>query len=340
MGLWQFIARRVLQSLVVLFFVSMATFALMHAVPGDPLAAVIGERQADRPEIRAALNARYGLDKPLPVQYVYYIRRVVLHGDLGTTITTRQPVATALGKFIPATIELSVAAMIFAIGIGVPLGILAAIRQNRWQDHIARFLSLIGTAMPVFWLGLLASYLISFKLRWLPRAGFKDTGMKVPERHTGFMSIDAVIGGDWTFLNSYLHHIILPAFVLGSYAMGIIARMLRSSLLTSLQDDYVRTARAKGLGEFSVVRGHALRNALIPTITVIGLTFASLLAGAVLTETIFSWPGVGQFAVTMALKLDYPGLLGVTLFVAVAYIVVNLVVDVLYGFLDPRIRSG
>jgi peptide/nickel transport system permease protein len=340
MGLWQFIARRLLQSLVVLFFVSMATFTLMHAVPGDPLAAVIGERQAAKPEVRQALEHRYGLDKPLPVQYLYYMRAVVLHFDLGTTITTRRPVGAELGKFVPATIELSFAAMVFAIGVGIPLGILAAIRQNRWQDHISRFLSLIGTAMPVFWLGLLVSYLISFKLRWLPRAGFKETGMPVPDRVTGFMSIDAIIGGDWAFLESYMRHIILPAFVLGAYAMGIIARMLRSSLLTSLQDDYVRTARAKGLSEFSVVRGHALRNALIPTITVIGLTFASLLAGAVLTETIFSWPGIGQFAVNMALKLDYPGLLGVTLFVAVAYIVVNLIVDVIYGFLDPRIRSS
>ena len=340
MGLWQFIARRIIQSFVVLFFVSVATFLLMHTVPGDPLVAVIGERQADRPEIRAALEKRYSLDKPLPVQYISYVRNIVVNQDMGSTITTRRPVASELGKFIPATIELSIGAMIFALGVGVPLGIISALRQNKWQDHIARFLSLLGTAMPVFWLGLLLSYLISYKLRWLPRSGFKETGMKIPEHVTGFMTIDAVIAGDWAFLHSYLLHMILPAIVLGSFAMGIVARMLRSSLVSALEDDYVRTARAKGLGEFSVVRGHALRNALIPTITVIGLTFASLLAGAVLTETIFSWPGVGQFAVQMALKLDYPGLLGVTLFVAVAYIIVNLIVDILYGFLDPRIRAG
>ena len=340
MGLWQFVARRLMQSVVVLFFVSMATFALMHAVPGDPLAAVIGERQADRPEIRAALERRYGLNEPLPVQYIYYVRNVVIRGDLGTTITTRRSVASELGKFIPATIELSIGAMIFALGFGIPLGIVSAIRQNKWQDHIARFLTLVGTAMPVFWLGLLASFLISYKLRWLPRSGFKETGAPLPDRVTGFFTIDSIISGNWAFLESYLLHMILPAVVLGSYAMGIIARMLRSSLLSALQDDYVRTARSKGLSEFRVIRGHALRNALIPTITVIGLTFASLLAGAVLTETIFSWPGVGQFAVTMALKLDYPGLLGVTLFVAVAYILVNLAVDVLYGLLDPRIRAG
>jgi peptide/nickel transport system permease protein len=339
-GLWQFIARRLVQSLVVLFVVSVATFTLMHAVPGDPLVAVIGERQADRPEIRAALEKRYALDKPLPIQYVEYVRNILVDRDLGTTITTRRPVAGELGKFIPATIELSIGAMIFALGVGIPLGIISAVRQNKWQDVLARFVSLVGTAMPVFWLGLLLSYLISFKLRWLPRSGFKDTGMKIPDRVTGFLTVDSVIAGDWTFLESYLRHMILPAIVLGSFAMGIVARMLRSSLLTALQDDYVRTARAKGLSEFSVVWRHALRNALIPTVTVIGLTFASLLAGAVLTETIFSWPGIGQFAVQMALKLDYPGLLGVTLFVAVAYIVVNLCVDILYGFLDPRIRAG
>ena len=340
MGLWQFIARRIFQSIIVLFVVSLATFSLMHAVPGDPLVAVIGERQADRPEIRAALERRYSLDKPLPVQYISYVRNIIFDRDLGTTITTRRPVSGELGKFIPATIELSIGAMIFALGVGIPLGIISAVRQNRWQDIMARFISLIGTAMPVFWLGLLMSYLISYKLRWLPRSGFKETGSKLPDHVTGFLTIDSVLAGNWPFLESYLKHMILPAVVLGSLAMGIVARMLRSSLLSALQDDYVRTARAKGLAEFHVVWAHALRNALIPTITVIGLTFASLLAGAVLTETIFSWPGVGQFAVTMALKLDYPGLLGVTLFVAVAYITVNLIVDILYGFLDPRIRAG
>lgn len=318
----------------------MAVFGLMHAVPGDPLAAVIGERQADRPEVRAALESRYGLDKPVPVQYFYYMKNVLLHGDLGTTISTRQPVSSELGSYIPKTMELAAAAMIFAVGVGVPLGIVSALRQNRWPDMLARFLSLIGTAMPVFWLGLLLTYVVSFKLRWLPRVGYKETGMKEPDSVTGFLTIDSILAGDWAFLESYLRHMILPAIVLGAFAMGIIARMLRSSLISALQDDYVRTARSKGLAEANVVRVHALRNALIPTITVIGLTFSSLLAGAVLTETIFSWPGIGQFAVRMALKLDYPGLLGVTLFVAVAYIIVNLIVDVLYGVLDPRIRIG
>ncbi len=340
MGLWQFILRRLFQAVIVLFFVSLATFALAHAVPGDPLAAVISERMADRPEVRKALEAQYGLDKPLPVQYLYYVKNIVIDGNFGESISTKKPVRDELARYIPATIELSLGAMFFALIVGVPLGVLSALKQNKWQDVAARLLALIGTAMPVFWLGLLLSYVVSFKLRWLPRSGYKDVGMPDPKHITGFYGFDALITGDWTFLHSYILHMILPAIVLGSFAMGIIARMLRSSLISALQDDYVRTARAKGVSEASVVRSHALRNALIPTITVIGLTFASLLAGAVLTETIFSWPGIGQYAVRMALKLDYPGLLGVTLFVAVAYIVVNLFVDIMYGLLDPRIRIG
>jgi peptide/nickel transport system permease protein len=339
MGLWRFIAYRMVQSVVVLFFVSIATFLLMHAVPGDPLNAVIGERQADRPEVRAALERTYGLDKPLPLQYFYYLKNL-LRGDLGTTITDRRDVAEELSKVVPATIELTIAAMIFALGVGMPLGVLAAIRQDRWPDHLARFLSLLGTSVPVFWLGLILAYIFTYRFQWLPRSGQLDVGMARPERVTGMISVDALIAGDVDAFWSLIRHIILPAVVLGAFSMGIISRMLRSTLVSAMSDDYVRTARAKGVREYEVVRHHALRNALIPTLTVIGLTFASLLAGAVLTETIFSWPGVGQFSVRMALKLDYPGLIGVTLVVAIAYIVVNLFVDVLYGFLDPRIRVG
>ncbi len=339
MGLWRYIVVRFLQALVVLFFVSIATFLLMHAVPGDPVNSIIGERQADRPEVRAAIESQYGLDKPLPVQYIYYVKNL-LHGDMGTTITDRKDVLDQLRVVVPATMELTFAAMLFAIVIGVPLGIVAAVKQGKWPDHVARFISLIGTSMPVFWLGLLLAYLLTYKYQLLPRAGQLDVGMRRPPQVTGFISIDALLAGQTDVFWSLIRHIILPAIVLGSFAMGIISRMLRSSLVAALGDDYVRTARAKGVSEYKVVREHALRNALIPTITVIGLTFASLLAGAVLTETIFSWPGLGQFAVRMALKLDYPGLIGVTLVVAVVYIIVNFFVDVLYGILDPRIRIG
>jgi peptide/nickel transport system permease protein len=339
MGLWGYIGRRLAQSLLVLVLVSVATFSLAHLVPGDPIETILGERAAGDPEIRAAAERRYGFDQPVPMQYVYYVRNL-LQGDLGESITTRRPVVEDLRQFIPGTIELAIAAMLFAVILGIPLGIVGAIKQDRWPDHVARFVALIGTSVPVFWLGLLMLYFFFYKLHWLPGPGRLDTGMKAPDRITGMITIDAALRGQWDVFRSSVTHIVLPAIVLGSFALGILARMLRSSLLAALGDDYVRTARAKGLSESQVVVRHAIRNALIPTITVLGLTFAGLLAGAVLTETIFSWPGIGRYSVQAALKLDYPGLLGVTLFVASAFVIVNLLVDILYGVLDPRIRIG
>ena len=337
MGIWSYIGRRFVQSLLVLLLVSIGTFALAHAVPGDPIETVLGERAAGDPEIRAAAERRYGFDQPLHLQYVFFLRNLA-RGDLGESISTRRPVMDDLRQFVPGTIELALAAMLFAIVVGVPLGILAAINQDRWPDHLARFIALIGTSIPVFWLGLLMLYVFFYKLQWFPGPGRLDTGMRIPERITGMVTVDAALRGQWDIFRSSVMHLILPAVVLGSFALGIIARMLRSSLLAALGDDYVRTARAKGLSENSVVAGHAMRNALIPTVTVLGLTFAGLLAGAVLTETIFSWPGIGRYSVQAALKLDYPGLLGVTLFVASVYVFVNLMVDIVYGILDPRIR--
>lgn len=337
MGLWTYIARRLLLSVLILFIMTIAVFSLAHAVPGDPLATLIGERMADRPEVRATLERRWGLDRPLPIQYVYYLRNL-LRGDMGESIMTRKPVLEDLKNFVPATFELTVFAMAYATLIGLPLGILSAIRHNKWVDHLSRFISLLGTSVPVFWLGLLLLYLFFFRLSWFPGPGRLDVGMNPPPKTTGIMTLDAAIAGQWDIFWSAVRHSVLPAIVLGSFAMGILQRMLRSSLLTALSDDYVRTARAKGLAERSVVAGHALRNALIPTVTVLGLTFANLLAGAVLTETIFSWPGVGQYAARAALRLDYPALLGVTLTIAAGYILVNLVVDICYGLLDPRIR--
>jgi peptide/nickel transport system permease protein len=326
-------------AVVVLVIVSVGTFAMAHAVPGSPVDVIIGERQAGNPEIRASVEKKWGLDQPLPVQFVYYVKNLFT-GNLGESVTSRRPVMQDLKQYVPGTLELAIFAMFYAVAVGVPLGLIAATRYNKWQDHISRFIALIGTSVPVFWLGLLVLYVFFYRLKWLPGPGQLDIGMKKPPHHTGMISVDAIIAGDWPALWSLLRHIIMPAVVLGSYAMGIIARMLRSSLLAALGDDYVRTGRAKGLSERKVVVGHALRNALIPTVTVLGLTFASLLAGAVLTETIFSWPGIGRYSVQAALKLDYPGLFGVTLVVAIAYVIVNLLVDILYGFLDPRIRVG
>ena len=337
MGLWAYVGRRLVQSLLVLLIVSVGTFTLLQAVPGDPVTTLLGERAAGNPEIRAAAERRYGLDKPAPVQYFVYMGNL-FRGDFGDSISTRRPVLTDLKQFIPGTIELALAAILFAIVIGVPLGIVGAVYRDRWPDHIARFVALIGTSVPVFWLGLLLLYVFFYRLQWLPGPGRLDTGMQAPERITGMITVDAALRGEWDIFRASLSHLVLPAVVLGSFALGVVARMLRSSLVAALGEDYVRTARAKGVAERRVVTAHALRNALIPTVTVLGLTFASLLAGAVLTETIFSWPGIGRYSVQAALKLDYPALLGVTLFVAAAYVLVNLVIDVAYGILDPRIR--
>jgi peptide/nickel transport system permease protein len=338
MGFWAFMARRLLLACVVLAIVSVATFSLSHAVPGDPISLILGDRQADNPEVRAALERRWGFDKPLPLQYFYYVGNL-LRGDWGESIASRTPVAQELRARVPATIELSLYALAFAVTLGVPLGIIAALNHDRWPDHLARFVTLLGTSIPVFWLGLLLLYVFFYQLKWLPGPGRLDVGMRPPPTITGMVTVDALVQGDWTVFWAALRRLVLPSIVLGSFSMGIVARMLRSSLLASMGDDYVRTARAKGLAEQSVVASHALRNALIPTVTVLGLTTAGLLAGAVLTETIFSWPGIGSFAVAAALRRDYPALLGVTFVVAVIYVMVNLFVDVIYGLLDPRIRS-
>jgi peptide/nickel transport system permease protein len=337
MGLWYYIARRLVQSIVVLFMVSICTFLLAHAIPGDPINALISERQAENPTVRAALENRWGLNKPLAVQYLIYMKNL-FHGDMGESINKRQPVTTLLKQFVPATIELAFFAMLFAITMGIPLGIIGALCRGRWPDNIARLFALFGTSIPVFWLGLVMLYAFHVRLGWLPGPGRLDVGMKPPPKITGIITLDSVLQGQSDTFWSAIRHLILPSIVLGAYAMGIVARMLRSSLIAAIGDDYVRTARSKGLAERRVIIGHALRNALIPTVTVLGLTFASLLAGAVLTETIFSWPGIGQYAVTSAIKLDYPGLLGVTLVIAVTYVFFNLFVDILYGFIDPRIR--
>jgi peptide/nickel transport system permease protein len=338
MGFWAFMARRLLLACVVLAIVSVATFSLSHAVPGDPISLILGDRQADNPEVRAALERRWGFDKPLPLQYFYYVGNL-LRGDWGESIASRTPVAQELRERVPATIELSLYALAFALSFGVPLGIIAALNHDRWPDHLARFLTLLGTSIPVFWLGLLLLYVFFYQLKWLPGPGRLDVGMRPPPTITGMVTVDALVQGDWKVLWAALRRLILPSVVLGSFSMGIVARMLRSSLLASMGDDYVRTARAKGLDERSVVASHVMRNALIPTVTVLGLTTAGLLAGAVLTETIFSWPGIGSFAVAAALRRDYPALLGVTFIVAVIYVMVNLFVDAVYGLLDPRIRS-
>jgi len=314
--------------------VIVVAFLVAHMVPADPLAVVLSDQATKDPSIRAAYMKRWGLDRPLPEQFLVYLA----NGDLGESFTTRRPVLRDLAQFLPATIELAGAALVVSLIFGVPLGVWAAVRHNRSADHAARLLSLVGAASPIFWTGLIALYVFYYLLRWAPGPGQVDPRQALPPAVTGFLIADSLIAGRVDVFLSALAHLVLPALVLGWFIMGLIARTTRSALLEVLKADFVRTARAKGLEDRRVVGFHALRNALIPVLTVTGLAFASLLSGAVLTETVFAWPGIGRYAVTAATRLDYPAILGVTMLTAVIYITVNLIVDLLYGVLDPRIR--
>ncbi|MDR7520800.1 MAG: ABC transporter permease [Armatimonadota bacterium] len=317
--------------------ITLIGFVLTYLIPADPLAMVLSERAMANPEIVRAYRERWGLDAPPAVRYVRYVTNLV-RGDLGISIATQQPVAEDLKTFVPATVELTLAAMAVAVAVGLPLGVIAAVFRDRWPDHAARVGSLIGVSMPVFWLGLLTLSAFYYRLQVAPGPGRLDPQIVPPPVITGLMVLDALLARDWAVVASALHHLVLPSLVLGAYVMGVITRVTRSSVLEVLAQDFIRTARAKGLAERLVVGRHALRNALIPTITVVGLAFGNLMAGAVMTETIFAWPGIGRYAVDAASKLDFPAIMGVTLFVALVYVLLSVLVDLAYAWMDPRIR--
>jgi len=332
-----FLLRRVVGIAAVMIGVSVITFAISHVIPADPVAAALGDHATDA-QI-AQFRAEYRLDRPLPEQYVIYATGI-LHGDLGKSIRTRRSVADDLADSFPATLELSFAALLISIVLGVPAGVWSAVSRGRLPDYVVRVLSLAGGSLPVFWLGLIVIGLFYYQLGWFPGGGRLDTFVPPPPTHTGLYVLDSIIAGDFEALRSSLVHLVLPALTLGYFSTAVIARMTRSSMLEVLGQDYMRTARAKGLRERVIVLRHALRNAMIPTVTIIGLTFGSLLSGAVLTETIFSWPGLGRYATASAVSLDFPAVLGVTLLAAIVYPLANLVVDIAYYWLDPRIQHG
>ncbi len=317
------------------FGVTLLTFALVRLVPGDPVELLVGERGID-PARHAMLRAELGLDKPLLVQYGTYINQV-LHGDLGQSIVTKTPVLQEFLTLFPATIEISLCAILFALLIGIPVGILAAVRRGSVLDYLAMGFSLIGYSMPIFWWALLLILTFSVNLGWTPVSG-RISVFFYFEPVTGFMLIDSLLSGQKGAFSSAVRHLVLPSVALGTIPLAIIARMTRSSMLEVLNEDYIRTARAKGLAPWRIIILHALRNALIPVITVVGLAVGVLFAGAILTETIFAWPGVGKWLVESVRRRDYPVLQGGVLLVATVVMVVNLLVDVLYGLINPRIR--
>jgi len=330
----RFAVRRLLLLVPILLGLSILVFFWIRALPGGPAQALLGERAT--PQTIAQIERQYGLDQPVHVQYWKYIQRTVRF-DLGTSITSRRPVIDELGERFPATIELSLAAMLFSVLFGIPLGFLAAKRYGTWLDHSSLVASLIGISIPIFFLAILLKYLFAVKLGLLPTVG--RISVLIDLNHpTKFYVLDAILAGDLDALWDVLKHLILPAVALGSIPLAIIARITRAAVLDVQNEDYVRTARAKGLSPREVDERHVLRNALLPIMTIIGLQTGLLLSGAVLTETVFAWPGMGTWLVGAIRNRDFPVLQGGILFVALVFVLVNLVVDMAYALVNPRIR--
>lgn len=332
--------RRLATLVPTLLGVTLAAFALIRLVPGDPVEVMVGERQLD-PAAHAALVQRLGLDQPLAVQYGRYVAQLA-QGDLGRSLVTREPVAAEFAVLFPATVELAAAAFTLALLLGMTLGLVAALKRGSWVDQSVMALATLGHSMPVFWWGLILIMAFSVGLEWTPVSGRVGIEFDI-DPVTGFMLVDAALasarGQEPGAFTSALLHLALPATVLGTVPMAVIARMTRSSMLEVLREDYMRTARAKGLAPARVVLHHGLRNALIPVLTVLGLQVGSLLGGAVLTETIFSWPGIGKWLIDAIARRDYPVVQAGILVSALVFIGVNLVVDVLYGVVNPRVRD-
>lgn len=333
----QFLLKRLFQIIPAFIGVTLLTFSLIHLIPGDPVEIRAGERGID-PARHAEMKAELGLDKPLPTQYLIYIGNV-LQGDLGESFVTKKPVVDEFATLFPATLELGVCAMIIAIMIGVPAGIIAGVKRGTFFDHSVMTLALTGYSMPIFWWGILLILMFSVTLGLTPVSG-RISAMFWVDTQTGFMLIDSILSNEKGAFISAVRHLILPSIVLATIPLAVFARMTRSAMLEVLREDYVRTAKAKGLAPYRVIMVHALRNAMIPVITVIGLQVGTMLAGAILTETIFAWPGVGKWMVESIYRRDYPVIQGGILIIATMIIIVNLSVDVLYGIINPRIRHN
>jgi peptide/nickel transport system permease protein len=330
----RFVVRRLLLLVPILLGVSLLVFVWIRALPGTPAQSLLGERAT--PQLIKQVNHQYGLDRPIYEQYWRYVDQTA-HFKLGTSISTSRTVGFEIRNRFPATVELAVAAMLFAVVLGIPLGFMAAKRYGTWFDHASLVTSLIGISIPIFFLGLILKYVFSVRLGWLPSIGREDV-LADREHPTNFFILDAIIERDPEALVDTIKHLILPAVALGSIPLAIVTRITRASVLDVQNEDYVRTARAKGLSPMIVDRRHVLRNALLPISTIIGLQTGLLLSGAVLTETIFAWPGVGSWLAEAIFNRDYPVLQGGILFLALVFVLVNLIVDVSYAIINPRIR--
>lgn len=332
--LGQYVLRRLLALIPVLLGVSILVFSLIRLIPGDPVTVMLGERA--RPEDIERVREEMGFNRPIPIQYLEWMSRV-LRGNLGISIINRTPVMSELKQRLPATIEMVIAAMFIGVTVGIGVGILSALKRNSWLDILSMLGALVGVSMPIYWLALVLIYALAVNRPIFPPSARLDVELTVVRR-TGFMLIDTLWMGDFQLFLNAVWHLILPSAVLSTTIMPILARLTRSTMLEVLRQDYVRTARAKGLHERVVIIRHALKNALLPVVTVVGLQLGGLLGGALLTETIFSWPGMGLWTYRAILSRDYPIVQGAVLVSATIYVFVNLIVDISYAYLDPRIR--
>jgi len=326
--------RRSLTIIPVLLGVSILVFSFVHLIPGDPAVTMLGERAT--PEKVAEVRARLGLDRPIHEQYLLYLGKA-LRGDLGVSIVRGDPVFTDILRRFPATVELAVAAIVLAILVGIPIGIVSAVWRKSLIDSLSRVFALTGVSMPIFWLGVMLAWVFAVELHWLPTGARLDSPVDY-EAWTHFVLLDAVLQRNWAMIPDALRHLVLPAVALATIPLAVIARMMRASMLEILSRDYIRTADAKGLSRAAVVLRHGLRNALLPVLTVVGLQVGALLAGAILTETIFSWPGIGRWVYESIESRDYPIVQGASLFIGVIVVMVNLFTDLLYAAVDPRIK--
>ena len=332
--MFAFLLKRVFLLILSLIGVTLMVFVISHVIPADPVAIALGP-EATAEQIQG-LREAWGLNQPLYIQYGIFLKNLI-RGDLGYSLVSRRAVTEELRYYFPATLELTTVSMMISIVLGIFIGIVSAVRRNRFFDHLTRTYCIFGISMPIFWLGLLLLLLFYVKLGWLPGGGRIADGIEV-QSITGLLIADCLFTGNWLGLGSSLLHLILPAFCLSSSFLATISRIARSSVLQVIREDYVRTARAKGLPEFKVLAIHVLRNSLLPVITISGILYGQLLGGAVLTETIFSWPGMGRYVVRSILNLDFQPILGFTVLCALLYALANLVVDLLYSIVNPQIR--
>lgn len=337
MSLSSYVIRRLLLAIPLILGITVVSFIIANAVPADPINANLPQNALNDPELVEAFRQRWGLNRSPVEQYFVYLGNL-LRGDLGVSIKTRNPIIEDIRQFLPATIELATYSIVVGLFMGISLGVISALRRNSLLDYLVRAFALVGVSFPIFLLALIALTVFHAQLGWTAGPGRLGFLVSAPPRVTGWFTIDSLLAGEWQTFTDAVSHLILPSIVLGSFVAGIIARITRSSLLEQLGADYVRTARSKGLHEWTVIRGHALRNALIPVVTIIGLLYGNLLAGAVLTESIFAWPGLGRYVYRASTSQDFPAIMGVSMLIALIYVLVNFLVDILYYFLDPRIR--